>query len=192
MDISAHEEGFSAMQAVKRRFFALRNGIISDTLRKAGSPFSIIFGLNLPQIKEIAAYAGKDRALAEALWANTTTRESMMLAPFIFPEEEYTRDMARTWLSDCPSAEISDTLCHALLRHMPYAAELAFEILDSHDGSPQTRYGALRLMLNILPALDRSRARETAERERRNTDSPTTSRLAVQLTDELDFLEGKF
>ena len=33
------------MQIVKRHFFAMRNGIIADTLRRAGSPYHIIFGL---------------------------------------------------------------------------------------------------------------------------------------------------
>ena len=49
---------FNPLQNIKRRFFALRNGVIADTLRRAGSPFKIIFGLNLPQLAEIAAELG--------------------------------------------------------------------------------------------------------------------------------------
>ena len=33
---------FSRLQQVKRRFFAMRNGVIADTYRKAGSPHHII------------------------------------------------------------------------------------------------------------------------------------------------------
>ena len=68
------------MQTVKREFFAMRNGIIADTYRKAGTVFKIVFGLNLPQLVEIAGRTPHSRELAEALWANTTTRESMLLA----------------------------------------------------------------------------------------------------------------
>ncbi|MDE6370251.1 MAG: hypothetical protein K2K92_02035, partial [Duncaniella sp.] len=76
---------YSPIQTIKRRFFAMRNGVIADTLRKAGLPYRIIFGLNLPQIAEIAEETGADEALARQLWADTGTRESMMLAPMIFP-----------------------------------------------------------------------------------------------------------
>ena len=79
---------FNDMQSVKRQFFAYRNGIIADTMRKAGSPFKIIFGLNIPQIKQIASEIGKNKALAAKLWNNTTTRESMLLAPMIYPADE--------------------------------------------------------------------------------------------------------
>ena len=53
------EQHYGPMQTVKRRFFAMRNGVIADVLRKGGSPFRTIFGLNLPQIAEIAADTGK-------------------------------------------------------------------------------------------------------------------------------------
>lgn len=189
MDISQHEEGFSAMQEVKRRFFALRNGIISDTLRKAGSPFRIIFGLNLPQIKEIAGFTGSDRQLAEALWANTTTRESMMLAPMIFPREEFTAETAARWLAECPSAEISDTLCHSLLRHQDYAAELALSTIAKSDASERELYGALRLILNIISKLNPSDCR-TAVDKIPPTAPASVLRLKTQILDELDFIEG--
>ena len=88
---------FNEMQTVKRHFFALRNGIVADTYRKAGSNFRIIFGLNLPQIVEIAKQTPRSTALADALWHNTTTRESMLLAPMIYPREEFTQELARQW-----------------------------------------------------------------------------------------------
>ena len=59
------ETSFNEMQTVKRHFFALRNGVIADALRRAGSPFRIIFGLNLPQIAEIAMKTPHSRASVE-------------------------------------------------------------------------------------------------------------------------------
>ena len=41
---------FNQTQEIKRRFFAMRNGIVADTIRKAGLQDKMIFGLNLPQI----------------------------------------------------------------------------------------------------------------------------------------------
>ena len=60
---------YNQMQIIKRRFFAMRNGIIADTLRKAGLDYRMIFGLNLPQITDIARWppsSGPTHALARA------------------------------------------------------------------------------------------------------------------------------
>lgn len=46
---------FNLMQTVKRRFFAMRNGALAEQMRSRGLTYRINFGLNLPQIKEIAA-----------------------------------------------------------------------------------------------------------------------------------------
>ena len=81
---------FNDLQIIKRRFFAMRNGIIADTIRKSGAPYRMIFGLNLPQIDEISRETGKNKELAEKLHADTSTRESQLLAPMLMPEEEMT------------------------------------------------------------------------------------------------------
>ncbi|MDE6276953.1 MAG: DNA alkylation repair protein [Muribaculaceae bacterium] len=188
MDISQHEEGLSEMQEVKRRFFALRNGIVADTLRSNGSPFRIIFGLNLPQLKEIAAFTGENRELAEALWNNTTTRESMMLAPMIFPREEFDEAHAQKWLDASPSSEITDALCHSMLRHRPYAQALALQRLkcakNEHDA-----YGALRLALNVVSRIDAEALRGAVDGLPSEIKAcPTILRLMRQLEEELEFL----
>ena len=67
---------FNIMQQVKRSLFAMRNGVVADSLRKAGCPHRIVFGVNLPQLNEIAAKYGPSEELAEALWADTALRES--------------------------------------------------------------------------------------------------------------------
>ena len=42
------------LQQIKSRFMAMRNGIVADALRKGGMPHKVIFGLNVPQLSEIA------------------------------------------------------------------------------------------------------------------------------------------
>ena len=125
------EKTYSPMQTVKRGFFAMRNGVIADTLRKGGSPFRIIFGLNLPQIVDIAAQTGTNPSLAEDLWHNTTTRESMLLAPMLVAPDAFSKADALRWIADIPTAEVADVLCHRLLRHLPFAWELAEELCDA-------------------------------------------------------------
>ena len=42
------------IQEIKKEFFTFRNGFLADTLRKAGMPYAVIFGLNVPQLGDIA------------------------------------------------------------------------------------------------------------------------------------------
>lgn len=142
------EAEFNEMQIVKRRFFAMRNGVIADVLRRNGSPFRIIFGLNLPQISEIAAEIGKNRQLGERLWANSTTRESMLIAPMLVDFRDFSKQDALRWIDNVPAFEIADILCMKLLRNLPFALELVEKLLT--DDETMKRYTALRLMFNLV------------------------------------------
>ena len=133
----------SPLQAIKHRFYAMRNGIVADTLRRAGAEYRVIFGVNLPQLKEIASDIGYDAVLARELWANVSTRESVLLAPMIMPAEEFTIDEARRWVASAPSVEAVDVLCLRLLGRMPFAAQIAEECLVSDSRIMQ--YAAMRL-----------------------------------------------
>lgn len=182
------ETQFNPMQSIKRRFFAMRNGVIADTLRRAGSPFSVIFGLNLPQIVEIAREVPAEQAsgLADALWANRTTRESMLMAPMLMDAATLAEEDAERMLREAPCAEVSDVLCHRLLKHTTYARGLAERL--AADESDSVRYGALRLMCNLVrqhPAEAASMARKELERN-----CPRTRSLAAMMLDEADFWQG--
>lgn len=173
------------MQSVKRDFFAMRNGVIADTLRRAGSPFRIIFGLNLPQIAEIAARRAPDTDLAERLWANTTTRESMLIAPMIVDRSTFMIEDARRWLTDVKAHEVADVMCLKLLRHMDYARQLADELVCSPEA--MMRYTAIRLMFNLLRQ-DVPHALEFAERVLETETNPACKTVAGQLREECKFL----
>lgn len=181
------EQHYGPMQTVKRRFFAMRNGVIADVLRKGGSPFRTIFGLNLPQIAEIAADTGKDAGLARQLWANGTTRESMLLAPMLFPAGDFAEDEARRWIAAIEAVEVADVFCHRLLRHTPYAADLAAALAGSPR--PMDRYVALRTMFNLVgrePRLAGEVAAKVAA-----TPDPLTDRTAALLREEVAFVLGE-
>ncbi|MDE5567497.1 MAG: hypothetical protein K2J12_03550 [Muribaculaceae bacterium] len=175
------ETSFSDMQTVKRNFFAMRNGVIADTLRRSGSPFRIIFGLNLPQISEIALKSPHSREMAESLWANKTTRESMLIAPMLVKQEDFTIDDARRWIADIPAEEVADVLCLKLLKHLGYAASLADELAGSSDR--MARYTGLRLKFNLLN-IDVRDALRYAEKALSSETDKRCITLAAQLKDE--------
>lgn len=175
------------LQNVKQRFFALRNGMLADRLRQSGAPYSIIFGLNLPQLHEVAATFGTDSELAETLWANKTTRESRLLAPMLAARSAFSPDDARRWLSSLTGGtEEVDVLCHELVRHLDCATDLIDELKDAPEAIK--RYVALRLTFSKIadnPAKARNIA--IAEMER---NEPITHAVAKQLADEVDFMQG--
>ena len=110
------------IKTIKQQFFTYRNGMLADTLRKAGDPHKMIFGLNLPQIMQIAAETGKNKALATALWTDEHgCRESRLLAPMLMPSQEFTIDEAMEWCSSVECVEVADVLCHRLLRGTDFA-----------------------------------------------------------------------
>lgn len=120
------EELHDLMRFVKKQFLTFRNGIVSDTLRRAGMTcYDVIFGLNLPQLSAIAAELPCSVELAEALWADRKVRESRLLATYIFPKEDVDKAKACELMSDVQTREEADILCFRLLRHLPIAPELA-------------------------------------------------------------------
>lgn len=138
------------VQDVKQKFFAYRNGIVADALRKASDRHSIIFGLNLPQLAEIAQMTGKDATLARTLWQDGKVRESQLLAPYIMPTEDFVQEEAMEWIKEAPNHEVTDLLCMKLLRNLPYALELLAS-LEQSDSEPteHIRYTAMRLRKNL-------------------------------------------
>ena len=140
------------LKDIKQQFFTYRNGMLADRLREAGDCHKVIFGLNLPQIVDIARMAGCNKALAEELWANATTRESRLMAPMIYPREEFLATKAHEWIEGVECVEVADILCHRLLRYLDYAWQLC-EKYANYD-SDLLRYTALRLAAN-LEALER-------------------------------------
>lgn len=175
------------MQKVKRRLYAMRNGIVADTLRRGGHPCRMIFGLNLPQIAEVAAETGPSKALALELWADRRTRESLLLAPMLYPAGEMTRETALEWMSQVPAAEVGDILCHRLLRRLPFARELAREAYGVAGGDAMTRYTALRLMRNILDRANAAEIRPLAQAEFERGEALTRA-LCLNILDEISFL----
>lgn len=177
-------EKFNDIQQIKRHIYALRNGVIADTLQKAGLGYKYIFGLNLPQIAEIAAETGVSEEIAMRLRDDRLCRESRLLAPMIYPVDKLTVESALEWMNDSDTTEIVDILCHRLLKKMPAAWEVVKAASESQRDL--TRYGALRLAFNLI-SNHIQESKLLAERELAR-DCRLTAPLARQIIEEVDFL----
>lgn len=175
---------FNRMQQLKRRLFAMRNGIVADTLRKAGSPYRIIFGLNVPQLNEIAQDFGPDAALAAELRRNTSTRESQMLAPMLLDPSGITKEEAMDMACEVADTEAADIFTHRLLQRIDGGRELTPLLLASEK--PIMRYMGLRMTLADIasdPAGALSAARAELDKGER-----TTAMLARMIESEARWL----
>lgn len=170
---------------IKRRVYAMRNGITAEVLRRSGAPYRMIFGVNLPHLSEIASEIGKDVEMAEMLWADKGVRESLILATMVYPPEQMSLSKAKAWIEDAPSLEIVDLLCHRLIGKMRQSVDLARSLSVSDDD--MLRYAALRIYFNLLPAY-KAEARAAAKQERERG-SAVTALISAALLDELDFIE---
>lgn len=126
------------LKDIKQQFFAYRNGALADTLRKAGMPYGIIFGLNIPQLAAIARQARESAggepvaALADELWADRNVRESRLLACYLFDADSLPGQQTLQMMADVQTREEADILAFRLLRYLPYAAQLAVEAPDTY------------------------------------------------------------
>lgn len=192
---------FNAMQKVKRRFFAMRNGDLAAQMAAGGVKYKINFGLTLPQISEIARDflpggveacelpADFNRAdFARRLRDNVTTRESRLIAPMLFPLEELSAEEALAWGRSADVQEVADVLCLKLLRNFSGAKETVERLLES-GSTDINRYCGLRLMLNLVLV-----RRFEPEDARRLTDQEVMRRCGLtasvcrQIHQEIEFL----
>ncbi|MDE5997012.1 MAG: DNA alkylation repair protein [Muribaculaceae bacterium] len=132
----------SLLSYIRKEFFALRNGMIADTLRKGGLEQKYIFGLQLPQIKEISVKFKQSEdddtcLLAQELWNDRECREARLLACHLMPPSKLNANEAIEWAEDVSTREEADILAFRLLRYLPYASSIA-DTLASSDSDLKT------------------------------------------------------
>ncbi len=113
------------IRAIKQQFRLSMNGVVSQNMREHGMNYKVNFGLTLPLLKRIAEETGRNAELAQALWEETTVRESMMIAPLLYPIEELSADRADEWVADLPNTEVADMCSKYLFCKAEFALQRA-------------------------------------------------------------------
>ena len=123
------------IREIKHLFMTYRNGAVADSLRQAGiTCYRIVFGLNVPQIAEIARQNENSMELAEWLWADNGVRESRLLASYLFEHESVDMDYACRLIEELQTSEEADMLCFRLLKYLDFAPLL----VENYEESEQT------------------------------------------------------
>lgn len=137
---------------IRKRFYALRNGLIADTLRKGGLEQKYIFGLQLPQIKEIASeFRPADDLMAadmgRKLWEDHECRESRLLACHIMPPASMSAEEALEWAEGISTREEADILAFRLLRYIKGIERIADHLEKSESQLDNYTATAIRRFL---------------------------------------------
>lgn len=138
------------IREIKGKFRLFMNGVLSQSLREKGLQYRLIFGIELPRIKEIAAQYEPNHELAQALWKEDI-RECKILAAYLQPVESFYPEIADIWVEQIHNSELADYVCMALFRRLPYASQKAFQWIAS--GERMTMYIGFRLMTHLFTTL---------------------------------------
>lgn len=171
---------------IKKEFFAYRNGIVADMLRKNGDPHAFIMGCQLVDVQSIASRIAPSASMASAMWSDAKHRECRMIAPMLYPADEMTFDTAKDWALSVECNEIADVLCHRLLRHLACAQELAQYLASQADN--QVKYTGFRLWLNLLlsnKVSDKAAIKNLVEKERVEQHQRDVAQLLDSISEEL-------
>ena len=110
------------VREIKGKLRLFMNGVLSQSLREKGLKYRLIFGVELPRLREIAAGYEQNHELAQALWKEDI-RECKILAAYLQPAESFDAELADFWMESVHNTELADYLCMALLRRLPYASQ---------------------------------------------------------------------
>lgn len=135
------------LRQIKNCFRQAMNADLSASMREHGLDYRINFGVPSPRIKLIASQFEPNAADAQYLWEEDV-RESKMLATYLYPAAEMTRETAEAWAHAIRYPEIADQAAMNLFVRLPFAADLALEWIESPE--PMLRYTGLRLLVRLL------------------------------------------
>lgn len=116
---------------IKKELRSSMNGILSARMRESGTPYRLVFGVELPRLQTIASEFEPGRVLAQELWNQHTIRECQILAVLLMPVSEMLPEVADIWLDEAPSAEVVQIMVLHLLSHESWAMERAFAWIAS-------------------------------------------------------------
>ena len=138
------------VREIKGKLRLFMNGVLSQSLREKGLKYRLIFGVELPRLKEIAAGYEQSHDLAQALWKEDI-RECKILAAYLQPTDSFAPELADFWMESISNTELADYVCMALFRRLPYASQKAFQWIASENRMEV--YTGFRLMSHLFTLL---------------------------------------
>jgi len=113
-------------EEIIKRLKALSNPKAIEGMARYGITPQKTFGVSIPNLRKIAKEAGRNRNLAQKLWASDI-RETRILASMIDEPAQVTEDQMERWVKDFDYWEICDQCCMNLFEKTRFAYPKATE-----------------------------------------------------------------
>ena len=120
---------------IKQSLRLYMNGVTAQSLREKGLNYHLNWGASLQHLQEMAQEIKGDlktneeaSELASLLWKENI-RECKILATMLMPPEKFPADLAMLWVEQTPTQEIAEMAALNLYRHLPYAKDMAFQLI---------------------------------------------------------------
>ncbi len=112
----------ATLQAIRTDLRLSMNGPVAAGMRKMGICYRLIFGVDLPRLKEISCKYEPGAALAERLWSEDV-RELKILATLLYPPGEMSVEVANRWVGQIDNQELREQVCKNLFEKLFFANE---------------------------------------------------------------------
>ena len=130
------QEVSETVARLKREFHSMMNGVASGSMRDKGLNYGVNFGVEGVRLVEMSHTLPRESALARALWQQRV-RECRLLAPMIYPAEEFSQDVCDAWIDTLQTTEEVQYLSMYLLQRLPYAGGKVLEWMASENDMRQ-------------------------------------------------------
>jgi hypothetical protein len=121
------------IRQIKQALRLRMNGEVSENMTNKGLAYKLNYGTLLPELKALAQQFTPDKWLAERLW-HLRIRETMILATYLYPVEEFTPETAEEWIAGMPTQEMAEITAMNLFAKLPFAESLARKYVDEMGG----------------------------------------------------------
>lgn len=122
----------STVKEIRLRLRTSMNGEVSQSMKKRGANYHIIYGVEYPRLKNIAKNYTPNADLAYRLWS-INIRETMILATLLQPIDTFTHKDANQWIKNINQIELVEYLCMNLLSKVHFAKEFVWEWVASEN-----------------------------------------------------------
>lgn len=120
------------VREIRKKIRLLMNGEVSASMTRRGLTYKKNFGVDIPRIREISRNYKPKHDLAARLWA-LKIRETMILATLLQPVDKFSKKDAETWMLEVNHTELAEQISMNLFSKLPYALELALELINSDE-----------------------------------------------------------
>lgn len=120
---------------IKKELRANMNGVASTQMRGGGMPHHVVWGIELPRLRSIAAEFPRDRQLGQRLWSENV-RESQLLGILLTPPQEFLPEVADIWLNEARTPEAVSLMAMELVVPQPWATDMAFRWIAGDAALP--------------------------------------------------------